>query len=228
MPKSSSDMFTSKHLVKSNTLRNDYIVPETPTSGSEFERLSINFLASQRRPRKQSLKLTSMRRTAVRLYDNGYCRKFFEMPGTPLTIKKRRKRCVLHVTDLWGESQSKLLLKEIGFYSATAKSLSSRTSPPNEKTNLTKIDNPKSLYFGHTPALKFLRKSGEITPTIPQTKSARELTSGLDKIIADCESVKNFSRKVLKQRPKKKPEAQAKVRLKRSEMQQISYYMSSL
>mmetsp|Transcript_30199 Transcript_30199/g.53490 ORF Transcript_30199/g.53490 Transcript_30199/m.53490 type:complete len:235 (-) Transcript_30199:13-717(-) len=225
---SSQELFQKMKLRKSNTMRKK-LTPEEQEISDEKALISCitaKYLKKQLLPSRSQMELDSIRKTAERLYENGFCQKFFEAPGTPVKIKRRKKKCVLHVTDLWGESQSKLLLKEIGFYSNSVRSLSSKASPPNEKVKISQSLPERALFIGLKPSLTLPQLTGEISPIKPKLHSARDMTIRFDKVITDCE--REVSSRMGYKRSVSKALTPKKMNLKKSELKQISYYMSTL
>jgi hypothetical protein len=188
-----------------------------------IECLTAKYLTPKAVPKAQTSKIETLKRTARRLYDNGFCRKYLETPGTPLMIRRKKKHFVLHVTDLWSDLQNKLLLRETGLYSPrSVKSLSRMPSPPNGAVSKSRADQAL-LLRSRTQLVMVGSDEGYCKPVSP-----RELTSRLDKVITDCEREKLSHKTSLRPKTQAVNKPKTLERLKKSELKQISYYLATL
>jgi hypothetical protein len=198
---------------------------------SALDHLWLKYSVS--RPKRKEPELESLEKTAERLYANGFCRPYLEPSKIRLKFRRKKHRSVLPVTDLWGDTQNKRLLIEIGL-------LTPRAAYSN-RASLT----AGTLHCQSTPkpfTSRVIRSNIE-SPTAVKARSKRKssrlksegITLRLDKVMADCmqekETVRQFLRSMTNYSAANHNFSEVRTpkgKLRQRELSKISYLMKAL
>jgi hypothetical protein len=196
-----------------------------------LDHLWLKYSGVDNKPKRKEPELESLEKTAERLYANGFCRPYLEPSKMRLKFRRDHKhKSVLPVTDLWGDTQTKRFLIEIGLVTPGG-AISNRANQRASTLNCQST----------TPLASRVLRSNVESPTAvtgrPMRKSSpmplEGITLRLDKFMADCIQEKQTVRQSMTNYAAATPHSgelgrTPKGKLMQRELSKISYLMSVL